>query len=529
MNLAIFHYHLNPGGVTQVVRNQLLALAAAGGEKWINRVVILYGGRRDGWAGDACEHFGKLNPTLVAIPELEYDADPPIQDSLALATRIRATLQRHELKPDDTLLHVHNHALGKNVSLPGALAQQAEAGYRLLLQIHDFAEDLRPDNYRRLHGLACAGSNLPGSPGTSAGPCIYPQATHIHYAVLNSRDRGILARAGVVPSRLHLLPNPVALFGTLPRQKDARTKFSARFGIAADRQLLLYPVRGIRRKNVGELVLWAVLAGSWATTAITLRPRNPTEAASYDRWATLAGELDLPCLFGVGDDGGLEFAENLAAADAILTTSVAEGFGMVFLEAWLAGRQLVGRDLPEITADFTSVGMQLPGMYDRLAIPLTLVDEGKAREALRETYTATCRAYGQSPKKGVELQLALDQVTADGTIDFALLSGKLQAELIRRAVAETKVREALIALNPAFQPPERSVNPEYRVGATISKNAAAITEHFGLIPIGRRLQSIYRTIFTENIQTPLEVLPFADTILQSFLDPERLPPIRLEP
>ena len=48
----------------------------------------------------------------------------------------------------------------------------------------------------------------------------------------------------------------------------------------------------------------------------------------------------------MGAPGGLEFFENLAAADAVATTSLAEGFGMVFLEAWLAGRPLVGRDLP---------------------------------------------------------------------------------------------------------------------------------------------------------------------------------------
>ena len=37
-------------------------------------------------------------------------------------------------------------------------------------------------------------------------------------------------------------------------------------------------------------------------------------------------------------------------------TSLAEGFGMVFLESWLAECPLLGRDLPEITRDFVEAG-----------------------------------------------------------------------------------------------------------------------------------------------------------------------------
>ena len=57
--------------------------------------------------------------------------------------------------PDQTLLQLHNHALGKNIGWTSFVPQLAQAGYRTLLQIHDFAEDFRPGNYQALlSGLA---------------------------------------------------------------------------------------------------------------------------------------------------------------------------------------------------------------------------------------------------------------------------------------------------------------------------------------------------------------------------------------
>ena len=71
----------------------------------------------------------------------------------------------------------------------------AEEGERLLLQIHDFAEDGRPDNFTVLR--------------ESSRP--YPMADHVHYALLNSRDRQFLTRAGIPETQVHALPNPIAV------------------------------------------------------------------------------------------------------------------------------------------------------------------------------------------------------------------------------------------------------------------------------------------------------------------------------
>ena len=144
--------------------------------------------------------------------------------------------------------------MGKNVSAPLAVRRLASLGYRTLLQIHDFAEDFRPDNYRRLTNALSHGS-------TNQLPAIlYPQAEHVFYATLNRRDYRVLIQAGVDQSRLHLLPNPVSTPPVVADSRRARQLANETLGIPAGERLATYPVRGIRRKNVGEMLLWSALA-----------------------------------------------------------------------------------------------------------------------------------------------------------------------------------------------------------------------------------------------------------------------------
>ena len=87
------------------------------------------------------------------------------------------------------------------------------------------------------------------------------------------------------------------------------------FGVAPNEPFFVYPVRSIRRKNTGELLLWAAASAGKARFAITLPPLNPVEKPRYEAWKQLARQLQLPLLFDVGADGGLSYGENLASAE----------------------------------------------------------------------------------------------------------------------------------------------------------------------------------------------------------------------
>ncbi len=73
MQLAIIHFHLNRGGVTQVIVSHLRALASLQTGREIERVVVFFGGRQEAWPYEAQTAWDGLHVTLCAVPELEYD------------------------------------------------------------------------------------------------------------------------------------------------------------------------------------------------------------------------------------------------------------------------------------------------------------------------------------------------------------------------------------------------------------------------------------------------------------------------
>ena len=498
-DVAITHYHLNRGGVTRVVANHLLGLAArvdanAGGPA--PSAVLLTGGRAEAWG----PHAEELDAAGIAaarpvVAGLDYDDLNPGDAAPApdrLADRIETALADHGAARDATVLHIHNHALGKNVSLPGAVAELAGRGWKLLLQPHDFAEEFRPANHLKL--TAALGEDA----------VRFPQAPQIHYAVLNGRDRGVLRSLGVPEGRLHFLPNPVADFPPLPDRRAAKKALEAACGVPADQKYLCYPVRGIRRKNLGEAVLTALLEPD-SVVGVTLEPRNPAELRYHEFWRALAADLDLPVRFGTGENGGVSFHENLAAADAILTTSVAEGFGMVFLECWLADRPLIGRDLPHVTGDFKAEGLELPGLYESLTVPLEWAP------GWADDFRAGCERLLHDYRRPWDedaFAAALAAKTAGGRVDFADLNEDGQAAVIRRLADDPAARGDVFSMEADRGRPTDGV---------VERNAAVVRDRYDLAGSGARLRAVYDAVLGSPVG-PVEPPPRPGAVLDAFLD-----------
>ncbi len=522
MNVAILHYHLNRGGVTRVIQNQLLGLEAVLQQKPGPALpaALIYGGRRDDWPEDFPESLRRVRLTLHPVPSLDYDEERAGDDlqPAALAGQLIEVLDALQFAPRKTVLHVHNHAIGKNASLPGAVSRLAERGYATLLQLHDFVEDFRPANFRRLADALTGGGHA-----TSWHVSLYPQAPHIHYIVLNGRDHRILTSAGVDAGRLHLLPNPVVEPEDAPSRREARVRLAEKLAVPPEACFVLYPVRCIRRKNVGEALLYSKLAPPGTVVGLTLPPLNPEEKPVYTAWTRLAADLELPCRLETGAPGKLSYAENLAASDLILTTSVAEGFGMVFLESWVAGRDLAGRDLPEITADFTEAGIALDRLKPRLHVPGDWVGIQTFHHLVRDAYRQTLAAYDRP--QPLDLSGRLDARTKDGLVDFADLDEPLQEQVIRRVSCCEADRHRVLRCNPW-------IHQAFSVGADqparIRRNAEAIRNRFSVRRIGERLLEIYERAVPSprgGVPKPLE---HADLIFEEFLQLERFRLIRSE-
>jgi hypothetical protein len=515
MLIAIVHYHLNRGGVTQVIGNHLRGLANQAADGSL-RLVVLHGGRSVGWP-DRLPGMDPVEYTVRVVPGLDYD-DGQRCGPRELAARLKTALVESGGVPESTVVHVHNHSLGKNTDLPEAVAGLASDGWPLLLQIHDFAEDFRPQNYQRLR----AGGS--GRAEADWAATLYPQAAHVHYAVLNQRDARILTVAGVEPARIHALPNPVGDPGPLPPREPARRELSRRFGVPVDRPLLLYPIRGIRRKNLGEALLWSALARGVWHLGVTMPPLNPVERPSYDRWKTLAATLVLPAAFEIGGEAGLAYAQNLAAADRMLTTSVAEGFGLVFLEAWLAGQTLIGRDLPEITADFRSAGVHLDDLRPRLDVPLDWIDAADWRSQIEQRYGATLAQFGRTLPSPSELHHELDGLVVDGLVDFGSLTSRHQQQVVEQVADSDQRRRRLRYLNPWI---EEALRPDRACETVVAENANVVRRVYSLEACGRRLGRLYRAV-ADSPRTACRRTFHAERILDQFLSLPRFQPIRVE-
>ena len=474
MRVAVVHYHLKPGGVTRIVESAAAALAVQGIE------VVAISGE---------PYLGETGLKTATVPGLAYTLS-----GAAGGVSTTASELWHEIKAaakavlgeEPDLWHIHNHSLGKNMVAADLVWQMAQEA-PVLLQIHDFAEDGRPANYTTISQSIEDWSHL------------YPYGTHVHYAVLNQRDRCFLASAGLPDECLHLLPNPVVV---------PSVSVGENLKVPGVDRLILYPTRAIRRKNLGELLLWAAMAEEGELYAATLAPANPTARPVYDRWVEFAQRRKLRARFELAKAVDLSFPQLMTLADVIVTTSVAEGFGMAFLEPYLFGKGLTGRDLPEITGDFARDGVLLDGLYDRLDVPLAWIGgeealRAKLAPALENAYAAYGRACGDAA-----LDIAVGAAVREGRVDMGRLDEALQEQAIDAMRALPNPRDDICPPVLASQD-----------AAVVEANCDVIARHFNLEQYGRRLIGIYGRLLAGRLAVTESLDPAR--VLDAFLDPAR--------
>lgn len=481
--IAIVHYHMRRGGVTRVIASATRALQALD-----IPVVVMTGEPPE-------TRPGPDDAPLRVIPGLAYDSRARC-DREAVQDLIRElkTQAASALGGAPDVWHFHNTALGKNPAvslLPDSLARE---GIAVLLQCHDFAEDQRPQNWKVLVDAFGNGNTQPPLEAP-----LYPQAPHAHLAVLNARDRQMLVQAGAAPEQVVLLPNPVTATQTVSAGSPSKP----------DRPLWLYPTRAIRRKNLGEFVLWAAASGADADFVTTLEPTNPLDMQMYAEWVRLAESLKLPIRFGAGLAGETAFQDLLHKATSLVTTSIAEGFGLAFLEPWLIGKPLAGRKLGDITADMEAAGVDLSMLYEQVAIPLAWVDRSLLRNRLDKGLMRAYRYYGVAlPPDATEWALAA--ITHNDTVDFGGLDESLQRQVVRH-LADSPQDAA--AMKPAAL---RTCAPD---AAIVDANRQATENRYALGAYGRHLRSVYQSLLRSPANNCQHVSPAA--LLQQFLSPER--------
>jgi hypothetical protein len=432
-DLVVFHYHFLPGGVTGVVQAATRALRryAAG----IGRVTLAGAAfPRSGFPGQGSELQTQY------CPELGYreGRDLPRAAVAAEGRGLAESLLRR-FGSENAVWWVHNHHLGRNPVFTQALLEIAQGGRQpLLLQIHDFPECGRYDRLARLRRL------LADAP--------YPAGPAVRYALINRRDLAVLREAGIPAGQLHLLENPLELSGG--RAEGARgtpEEVKQALGLAEEnRPLLLYPVRCIRRKNVLEAALLCRLRSEPANLAVTM-PGISADERGYSRGvqkAFLRGWA--PGVFGAGprlESRGLGLEDLFRVADLVLSTSVQEGFGYLFLQSLAWGRPLLARELDVLEGLRDLFDGQPARFYREVRAPLA----AGSRRRLRNAYLGKLERLARKGVLPAEatggLMQRLESVLGGPAVEFSFLAAAGQLELLRAAGRRARLTGELRELN----------------------------------------------------------------------------------
>ncbi|MBU2514735.1 hypothetical protein KJ966_25710 [bacterium] len=441
MKIAILHYHLKPGGVTTVIRQQITAIQKFG------EALIITGEKAD----------EEIPVKTICVPGLAYDRVKPaaVDPKQVAFSTINAILSHW---PDGCdLIHIHNPTLAKNKDLLKIIEALQASRQTLFLQIHDFAEDGRPKSFFQ-----------------------EPYPENCHYGVINRRDHKVLLSAGLSPQGTHLIENTID-----SNVKDVQSAYSPSH--------ILYPIRAIRRKNIGEAILISLFIHENLPLLITLPPNSPADIESYHFWQHFVRKHKL----NIGFEAGLhhEFTSLIAASKFILTTSITEGFGFAFIEPWLSDKPIWGRYLPGTCDGFEEAGISLSHLYRQISVPLDWIVIEDFYGEWEKTVHKMLNLYKQ-PINRVQIKQTFEKLIQNHQIDFALLNEGHQAIVIKKVLTNRKDRIHLLEINPFLLHPGKIENVE----KLIATNKAAIKKNYDPFAYQKILKNIYQLVIHNPIR-----------------------------
>lgn len=455
MKIAFIHYHLKTGGVTTVLRQQVESIIDT-----CDPLVL---------TGDSPE--SPFPCDTVNISGLGYDIFE--RDRVDPENVVSAIIKAIHKKWKDgcDLVHVHNPTLAKNKNFLKILNLLKEKGIRLFLQIHDFAEDGRPLSY-------------------------FSEEEYIkdcHYGVINSRDHAILLKAGLKKEGLHKIFNTIQPFNFTSTDSISKTH-------------VLYPVRAIRRKNIGEAILLSLFFKNNAPLVITLPPNSPADIKSYEDWKTFVKEKGLNVIFEAGLTH--DFPDLVLSSAFLISTSISEGFGFSFLEPWTAKKILWGRKLPDICQDFEKKSIRLKHLYSRLNIPMEWIDNEKLFHTWENSIQKISAMFSIVIEEAF-IKNAFEHTTANDTIDFGLLNEPFQKQIISVILTSSTNRDRLIRLNSFLSNPGDVPNKD----ALIQNNREAVLLNYNKPKYKKNLLDTYTKVIRNNVRQKID----KRTLLSEFL------------
>lgn len=455
--VVLVHYHLKTGGVTRVIEHQIEVLQKLGYQ------VHLISGEKP---------TQSFNASLHVIPEFAYHYSN--YDSKSIKHILHQFRLDHKLD-SNTIWWVHNPCLGKNVSLLQLCQILSDENADVLIQNHDYAEDGRAENYALISSYCSQTESFH-----------YPLGVNTYYISINSRDKFILEEAGCPVSQSFLLPNAVQFNDTSHDIEPNK------------HNMIVYPTRAIRRKNMGEFIFWATIFPD-ETFAITLSPENEIQKPFYNFWIDFIAENDIQNVkTDVGKSLTNSFSSFLKGSYCCFSTSINEGFGQAYVEPVLMQTPVVGRMLPFLAKDFHSYGLDLSYMYFSLSVQSKWFNKKNFWNRQLER------------KKQLESQYRTklhDLEPIGASIDFGSLDEQAQAEVILHIKHEPEMKTIY---SPIWN---EMITQAF---AQLPHNAKQGRAVLDLNSYEKQIQEILTKVQTESPNPPQQPIQ-SDKIVASFL------------
>ncbi|HSH94688.1 MAG TPA: glycosyltransferase [Roseimicrobium sp.] len=429
MRLIVVHYHLRPGGIRRIIEQALPAVCSTLRPK-VGRITLLTGEATEpAWLERLRQSSGGILIDVIVEPAAGYLAGQHLSPAV-IRRRIRNALKPLVASP--AFLWAHNLGIARNILLSDEITRAARnPKIRLISHHHDLWFDNR---WIRRPEMKRAGFTSM----SEIADAIFPTGRNIHHLAINGADHRVLddhlgKQAAWMPN-LALRPRTPSKVETASARGWLRKEFNH-----SDDPVWLLPCRLLRRKNVAEALLLARWLSPDAWLATTGTASSDDETRYHDRLDAAARKHGWKLKLGILGGDPLSkpsVAHLMSAAEAVLFTSIQEGFGLPYLEATHSRRPLICRRLPNISPDLETLGFRFPHSYDEILVPASLFQHRRELVRQRRVFEAWRAQMPANIRRTVGPPWLLANPEADA-VPFSRLTLTAQLELLAQPPDES--------------------------------------------------------------------------------------------
>ncbi len=232
----------------------------------------------------------------------------------------------------------------------------------------------------------------------------------------------------------------------------------------------------------------------------------------------------IPGIWGCGSSEygtAVSFSDVIGASDFIVSSSIIEGFGYLFIDSLRWGKPLVARYM-DITDGFSTIFEKTASFfYGYLEVPVS----PQEKESLRKMYFSNIKTYsGIIERHNLDSIInQIDSILGRDNVDFSYLPVSMQMKILEN-----------ISLNPSFKKEVKTLNMDTteKIARVILQkqdfNPARAAEYFSFESFARKFISIIESFDTaknrKQHQIPGSGEKLSEIDTESFLhgrEPER--------